>query len=351
MSFQQVDRVPLMDMGVWPETLTRWHGEGLPPWVTKVRHLEDYLGLDLSFNVNWLPIQQEIFPPFEREVLDEDDETVTLRDETGTVLKEKKRFKSIPHFIKFPVATEEDYEKLKTSLNGKDQARYPDNFDEDLKWRRWRNEIVGINFRSFFGFPRKIMGLENWCTTFYDNPGLVERMIFDRLEFAKDLFTRVLQTGAVDFVQIWEDMAFKTAPLLSPELVRQYMLPAYKSLVDFFRSYGVKLIMVDSDGHVLDLIPIWIEAGIDGCHPCEIAAGSDPCVIRADYPKVALIGGVDKRKIARGKEGVDAELERLMPVIRQGAYIPMIDHFVPPDISYETFLYYIEKRQVMFNNS
>ena len=30
MRFEPVDRVPLMDMGVWPETFERWHGEGLP---------------------------------------------------------------------------------------------------------------------------------------------------------------------------------------------------------------------------------------------------------------------------------------------------------------------------------
>ena len=40
---QTVDRVPLMEMGLWPETLDRWHHEGLPPWVTDIRHLEDYL--------------------------------------------------------------------------------------------------------------------------------------------------------------------------------------------------------------------------------------------------------------------------------------------------------------------
>ncbi|NLG26643.1 MAG: hypothetical protein GX557_01950, partial [Chloroflexi bacterium] len=52
MQFKPVDRVPLMDMGVWDETLERWHHEGLPKWVTSLRHLEDYLDLDLSFNVN-----------------------------------------------------------------------------------------------------------------------------------------------------------------------------------------------------------------------------------------------------------------------------------------------------------
>jgi len=33
------------------------------------------------------------------------------------------------------------------------------------------------------------------------------------------------------------------------------------------------------------------------------------------------------------------------PLLKEGAYIPMLDHFVPPDVSYETYLYYVERRR------
>ena len=55
MSFQSVDRIPLMEMGFWTETLERWHHEGLPKWVTHDRHLEAYLDLDLSFSTSASP--------------------------------------------------------------------------------------------------------------------------------------------------------------------------------------------------------------------------------------------------------------------------------------------------------
>ena len=80
MSFQEVDRIPLMDMGVWDETLDRWHHEGLPKWVTNLRHLENYLNLDRSFNVNWIPINDKVYPLFEREVLDETENEHVVRD-------------------------------------------------------------------------------------------------------------------------------------------------------------------------------------------------------------------------------------------------------------------------------
>ncbi len=340
-----VDRIPLMEMGVWDETLERWHHEGLPKWVTCLRHLEDYLGLDLSFNVNWLEINDNIYPPFEVKVLEETENEQVISDEFGVVLRQRKTFRTIPQFIRFPVRNEADYEQLLPRLNGADPGRYARDFDEDLHWRRQRGEIVGVHFPAFFGFPRGLMGVEAWCMAFYDQPRLVRRIIADRVRFGKALLARVLATGALDFVQMWEDMAYKSAPLISPRLVRTTMQPAYEEFVSFLRAHGVKLIMVDCDGRVNDLVPIFLEAGVDGTHPCEIAAGADPLELRRRFRRCALMGGMDKRAIASGKDGIDAELRRVQPLLREGAYIPMLDHFVPPDVPYETYLYYVERRR------
>ena len=216
MTFRPVDRIPLMEIGVWPETFERWYHEGLPKWVTELRHLEDYLHLDRSFNINWLPINHEFYPPFVPTVLEETAEHEIIRDENGVECRQLKKGRSIPQYVRFPVATEEDYDRLRDRLEGSNPGRYSGDFDEDLHWRRQRGEIVGINFRSFFGFHRNIMGFENWAIACCDQPAFVRRMIAERLQFSKDLFARVLATGAVDFVQVWEDMAFKTASMISP---------------------------------------------------------------------------------------------------------------------------------------
>jgi hypothetical protein len=349
MRFQPVDRIPLMEMGVWPETLERWHGEGLPPWVSCLRHLEDYLRLDRSFNLNWLPIDDGLYPPSAAKVLEETPEEEIVEDGAGVVYRRRKRLGTIPHYIRFPIRDEASYERLLPRLDGRDPGRYGADFDQDLRWRQERGEIVGINFHSFFGFPRNHMGVENWCLAFYDQPSLVRRIIADRLAFGQELMARLLATRALDFVQIWEDMCYKTAPLISPDLVRRHLLPAYRELVACLRQGGVPLIMVDSDGCVEELLPIFLEAGMDGIHPCEIAAGADPLRLRRRHPGCALMGGLDKRAIASGREGVDAELKRVEPLLAEGAYIPMLDHFVPPDVDYRTYLYYVERRRELLS--
>lgn len=345
MRFEPVDRVPVMEMGFWDDTVERWHGEGLPGWVATFHDLEDYLGLDRSWNCNWLPIDEQIYPPFEVKVLEETETEQVISDAVGVVYRQRKHLKTIPHYIRFPVQDEADYERLRPRLNGADAGRYPADFDAELQ-RRWDDgEIIGVSFPSFFGFPRGLMGFENLCLAFHEQPHLVRRMIADRLQFAKELYSRVLATGRLNFVQIWEDMAYTAGPIISPRMVREFMLPAYEELVACFRAGGVELIMVDSDGDMRSLLPIWMEAGVDGVHPCEIAAHCDPLNFRRRYPRCRLHGGMDKRVVALGREGVDAELRRVLPLLREGAYIPSIDHFVPPDISYDTYRHYVERRR------
>lgn len=101
-----------------------------------------------------------------------------------------------------------------------------------------------------------------------------------------------------------------------------------------------RVIDFPTDGHMVDLMPIYLEAGMDGTHPCEMAASSDPVLLREKFPRCVLMGGMDKRIIAGGREGVDAEIERIRP---------LLDHFVPSDVPYDTYCYYVEQRRVLLN--
>ncbi len=98
---------------------------------------------------------------------------------------------------------------------------------------------------------------------------------------------------------------------------------------------------MDSDGKIHELIPIWIESGINTCNPMEVAAGNDLAALRAEHGRrMAFRGGVDKRAIAAGGDVIVRELDRLAPVVRDGGYIPGCDHGVPSDISWPDFVRY-----------
>ena len=53
-------------------------------------------------------------------------------------------------------------------------------------------------------------------------------------------------------------------------------------------------------------------------------------------------GSFDKRIVAEGPKAVKAELARLAPVIRDGGFVPGIDHSSPADVSWDNYRRYID---------
>ena len=108
----------------------------------------------------------------------------------------------------------------------------------------------------------------------------------------------------------------------------------------------IEAIFVDSDGNIEELIPLWLEAGINGMYPLEVAAGMDAVKLRREYGRDLLMtGNIDKRVLARDKAAIDRELEAKMPLASQGGFIPHLDHSIPHDVPYENFAYYWERKK------
>jgi hypothetical protein len=85
------------------------------------------------------------------------------------------------------------------------------------------------------------------------------------------------------------------------------------------------------------------EGGIDGLLPFEVASGSDVVRLGEEYPDLIIAGGIDKRVIAKGKDAIDREIDRLRPLFKRGGYFPTMDHHVPPEVSWADFQYYLER--------
>ena len=341
MNYEKVDQAPLREFGAWPETVERWKREGFETGI-------DYFGND-----HWEGGGSIWFwptPPFERKVISEDDEYITYVDSQGIILKELKNnpMSSMPQFIRFPVETREDFRKFwKERMQPDLTERAGPDWKEQLRKHRNRDYpfiIIADRWGGFFGPIRNLTGVEHLCELFYDDPAFVEEMMDADAQFLIAIISQILEHTDIDIFGFWEDMAYKTAPLISPEMVRKYMLPRYKKVVDFARSRGVHHFSLDSDGYIDPLIPIWIEAGIDIICPFEVQAGMDVVAVRRKYGKdLRMWGGVDKRALAKGPRAIDAELKRIEPLVREGGYIPTLDHTATPDISWENYRYFMEE--------
>ncbi len=178
---------------------------------------------------------------------------------------------------------------------------------------------------------------------FYDDPGLIEDMMEHVLYLEMEVIKRTLKDIKIQRAAFWEDMCYKAGPLISPAMVRKFMMPRYKKITDLLHSYGVDVIYLESDGNLNELIPLWLEVGINFVRPLEVAAHNDAVAIRKKYGKDLIIGGtIDKRALARGKAAIREEVISKVPfLLEQGGYFPTVDHSIPPDVTFENYCYYI----------
>jgi len=344
MSYEPMDRAPYRTFGAWPETIERWQTEGYdpqhPPFETD----------RWEWQGGWFQPK----PPFERQVIEEDDATVLYVNHEGILMRERKdhRQSSMPQFVRFPVETREDFRKFWKERMRPDLAvRIGPDWKERLAAYRDREFpliIIADRWGGFFGPLRNLLGVERLCMLFYDDPAFVEEMMDADADFIVEMMSQILDHTDIDAFGFWEDMAYKTGPLLGPALARKFMLPRYRRVVDFLRSRGVELISLDSDGEVSELIPVWLDAGINVLYPFEVQCGMDVLRIRREYGRhLRLWFGVDKRVLAQGPEAMDAELARVAPLVREGGYVPGTDHSLPPDVSFANYCYFMEKLRLI----
>jgi len=352
--FKCKDRFCLYEQGLWPETYERWYGEGLSRSIPRhflegvenaivAQTTDVYSQLNILYPC-YLPIHYQAMPS-QAKTLEEDTETAVIQDAWGTTLKIRKDGRSLPQYLDWPVKTMADWERYNAFFEGTVEVRLPKNWSGLTASIRTQTQgIVTLHCIGMFAFPREIMGVENLLMAFYDRPELIEKMLDDRLEFYFRLYEKPAAATQPDIAFIWEDMSYMQGPLLSPEFCRKYLLPRYKRLTAYFRDLGIHRIVVDSDGDVRKLIPIWREAGINGILPFEVKAGNNVEELVRQWPDMVFIGGIDKHQVALGETAIDAELNKRLPsILGRGGYIPSLDHWIPPDIGFSDFCCYRDR--------
>jgi uroporphyrinogen decarboxylase len=244
-------------------------------------------------------------------------------------------------WIKCPVESRQDWERMKERYTLDAPGRFPVDFADRAAHLRERSFVSGITISGPFWQLREWLGFENLCVLLLDDPAFAREMIDFWRQFVAAMLERMLRHYVPDVVTISEDMAYKEKPMVGPDMAREFLLPCWRAWGDLCRGAGVPIYQVDSDGHVGSLIPVWIEAGFNCNTPQEVAAGNDlPAYRRRFGERMAYEGGIDKRAMASGGRALRAEIARIQPVIDAGGYIPSCDHGIPPDVSWQNFVEY-----------
>lgn len=340
MGFEPVRGLPLLEVEAYEgAAVERWRKEGLPADKT----VAEFLGLDVLETV---PLDFWPIPRSERQVIEENADYVTARDELGIVTRSSKRMPGVLYaHLDHPIKTRDDWEEMKQRFDATDPSRYPSNWGNELIERyNCAEHPVGLVLHPFFfRLGYYTMGTRNFMLAFYDDPQLIHDMFSFWAEFCMAVMKELLDRVRLDYVAIAEDLAYKHSSHISPRMYQEFWMPYQPEVIRFLRSHGVPIVSLWSSGDLHPILPLALEAGFNATWPLESMAGMDAVMIRRQYGKsLALAGNIAIAALINGKESIRREVEtKVVPLAAEGGFIPTVDDITPPEVPFENYVYYI----------
>lgn len=339
-------------------SLDRWKKEGHITKDTDLNKLFDYdePGSHSLGELGWC--EAKFCPVFKEEVLEDRGDYEVVRDFAGrSVLYFKgRRSGFMPEYLDHPVKdmrTWEDNVKWRLDPDTLERNSSLKQRMETAADKAKDGMMIVQNLIGGYMYLRSLIGPVDLLYKFYDEPGLIHECMQTWLLLADAVISKHQQYVTLDEVFLAEDICYNKGPLISPEMMREFLLPYYQQLLSNIRKRQLdknrKLnIQIDTDGFLDPVIELYKEIGTNYMSPFEAASGCDVIRTAKQYPELLIKGGFDKRILASGREAIDREIERIMPFMKsRGGYIPTCDHGVPEEVNFEDYVYY-RKQMIEF---
>jgi len=330
--------------------LERWYEQGL----ARDANLAEVFDYDPPGNhalgqLGWC--EAAFAPAFEQKVVEDRGDYEVVQDHAGRHLLcfKGRRDGFMPEYLDHPVKNMKTWqENVKWRLDPTTPARFADLEPRmaQVKEQAACGVMIQQNLIGGYMYLRSLIGPADLPYKFYDEPELIRDCMKAWLDLADAVIAHHQEHVTVDEIFFAEDICYNHGPLISPEMMRQFLLPYYQQLITNLRARQIDRVRrlhihVDTDGDARPVIPVYREIGMDVMSPFEVAAGCDVVEIGKRHPDLAMFGGIDKRVLATTKGEIDRHLEYILPAMRaRGGYIPTCDHGVPAEVSLENYLHY-----------
>ena len=291
----------------------------------------------VSVNTGWLGGPEQI-------VIEENDEYLIFRDRMGRRMKLIKGRATLPLPMDYPVRTMDDWLKIKAHYEYSD-LRFANGWEHAARESHENGWALVVGIPGGFDELRQLMGEENACLAFYDQPELVHEILTTLTTTALRVIDRVSSTVQIDELTIHEDLAGKSGPLIGPKQFEEFVAPYYRQVWEMLSSRGAKLFSLDSDGNIQPLLKSFVQSGVNVIYPMEPAAGMDIVKVRRDFgTQLAFMGGIDKYVLRRSPDDIEAELEyKIPPMVHTGGCVLSLDHRIPNGTPLQNYRFYIRK--------
>lgn len=300
-------------------------------------------------NMGWC--EAAFFPAFEEKVLKDEGEYELFRDYAGRTKRvfKGRRVGFMPTYIDHPVKDVRTFEEnclWRMDPDTPERVAAIRRNAEDAVTAAKEGKFITLHVGGAYMYLRSLIGPQDLLYMFYDDPEVIHRCMEQWLTLNDASCATYQQYVTADEVFFGEDICYKGGLLISPEMWREFLKPYYEQLISNIRRRNRDrsrhlYVQLDTDGDCRPAIPLYRELGLDAMSPFEAAAGCDVVQIGKDEPDLIMSGGFDKRILAAGKDAIDREVDRILPVMRRrGGYTPTCDHGVPEEVEFEDWVHF-----------
>lgn len=357
MSATPGSEVPNWEFGFWDATIDEWHKQGLPKEMRTRVDVHRFMGVgNPHFGPGYfLPTgaQLRLFPAFEpRDLGIRDGHDLKVDADGVTFMQVREGARSIPHYVDYPIKTRKEWDEVyKPRLDPHAPGRFPP-VDWDAVMRDFDRRAFPrfLYIEGYMGYLRNLMGFEAFAMLAYDDPELFEEMVETLTRIKEAFLDTIPRHVRFDMTFGWEDICYNAGPIVNPTAFQNVVVPRMKRVTSRVKEqFGCRYVGVDCDGNFLALLDGWIEAGVNILSPCEMDSGMDILKLQAEYgDRCGFFGGIQKKALIVGPAAIDAELNRVLPAVRRGGYIPHLDHGCPANVPFENYKYYVRRKREVF---
>jgi len=347
MHYRPVDRCFNMEFGYWQDNFRTW-----PIFFENGITGNEEADIFFSFDrIEQARGKVWISPPFEQEIVDSTDATNIVRNPEGLLAEvPKDGHDTIPHFIKSSITTPDDWKQIKDErFRVDDPARKIDVESIRKQHPPDRDYPLGVGCGSMIGKVRDMLTFEGLCYACHDYPDMVEDMVETCCRLVEHFLDQVLGRIDFDYASGWEDICFKSGPIVSVDFFEHVVTPRYRRIGDKLAAAGIDLWYTDCDGDVRPILPFLLEGGINCLFPYEVNSCAHPGELLDEYQgQLRIMGGVDKMALGAGRPAIAEYMESLAKYVERGGFIPFCDHRCPPNVDPDDYLYYLDLKEQMF---
>jgi uroporphyrinogen decarboxylase len=205
-------------------------------------------------------------------------------------------------------------------------------YEQAEGWKRKETFLTGSHRDTLWEKSYMLVGMEAMMIDFYAEPAAAKDLLHRIMDFQLGIARHYLAVG-VEMVGMSDDLGTQRGLLLSPQIIQEFLVPEYRRLFKLYTEHGV-LIKFHSCGHIMPLLDIFMELGVNILNPIQATANDLPKLRKITQGRMALHGGVSSATLVKGPvEAIRAEVaERLWQLGREGGYFCGPDQGMPwPD--------------------